>query len=1090
MSTVSLKYSREQLLKIRDSVVKSDQYNWKAIDNIIHPSNNQNPQARLIPSLVPSVYSARQEKNNRVTRPYLPHRTAVNTNNLIEIPTYSSITEIKRKLSPPDKSSHGEQRYNMGSRGAHNAHLVDPGLHDYMLGLDPRAHNALGREPAVWQEEAVDAERHMIGRTSEVPASSEKLVSPDTGSETRKTPPHHNLIRISTSQTKPSARNYHPGIILTNCQSITMDKLDELRLIMEEKTPQIVMLTESWLTKDKEQASHIDDYTLHTSNRSGRVGGGVAIYTHNSLDAKIVKKYTTTTASSLWIKVCGRTVSTIYGCIYSPKCKSKNHEANILEHISETITTLSTKHTNRLVIGGDFNHLNMKDISGIFDLHNIVDFPTRGKAFLDHVYTNIDELKTVKCQKLAPLGQSDHDTIFVPGKPITKSATDYYYTRKITPAARIHIQQEVAEINWATITQQPDVHQQAADLQQKLAAIVNKHCPKIRKKAIHKTTPWFDSLAKKLKNAKKKAYSKGCPSAKIFGRLLKNHIRKSKKKWICSKLQEKEPKSLWTVINCLRKTKNKPNAHKSGYVMRGEYLNNSDMAEKLNTYFSTIGGEPTHTSIPEVKSDALQVTPGQVKAWLMNIDTKKATCSNDFPSWVSRMCAEDLCVPLTDVFNNCFKSGIYPDIWKQAEIVPLQKCNVIESESDFRPISLLWHLGKILEKAMMFFYVGLVLHDIDPCQFAYQKGKSTIDAITTAMDHWTKLLDEPNSRYVTVAFLDMSKAFDKMDRGQLADMLLQRKVDGSLIRIIQSFLHNRYQSVRLSLSKSTIMPAKNGAPQGTIMGPMLWLLYIDSLATPSHMIKYADDLTLTAEVTKSNGPENELQSAVDAVSTWCNQHNMTANAKKSCAMNLRNKRSRLNLESCEPELVLNQEMIPVQQSTKFLGIVIDKQLSFEPHIDYLMTKVRPLTYILLNMKRSGIPHNVLQKFYTTCIRPRITYGSQAWYHMLTQEQKARIIGIEKLAAKIITSSLDSYHERLEELQLLPIEEYIENQCISYMNKIQQPNHCLHHLLPGTTEQRRSRRHTERYSIKNRTTLRSNSFIAKFANYHTINYALL
>ena len=620
-----------------------------------------------------------------------------------------------------------------------------------------------------------------------------------------------------------------------------------------------------------------------------------------------------------------------------------------------------------------------------------------------------------------------------------------------------------------------------------LTAIVDKYCPKIRKKTVNKTTPWFDSLATKLKNVKKKAYSKGCPSAKFFGRLLKNHIRKSKKKWICNKLQEKEPKSLWTVINCLRKN-NKP-AHKSGFSIRGEYLNNQDMAEKLNTYFSTIGGEPTHTSIPEVTSDTLEVTPGQVKAWLMNIDSKKATCSNDFPSWVSKMCAEDLCVPLTDVFNNCFKSGIYPDIWKQAEIVPLQKCTVVESESDFRPISLLWNLGKILEKAMMFFYVRLVLHDIDPCQFAYQRGKSTIDAITTAMEHWTKLLDEPNSRYVTVAFLDMSKAFDKMDRGQLLDMLIQREVDASLIRIIQSFLHNRYQSVRLSLSKSTIMPVNNGAPQGTIMGPLLWLLYVDSLTTPSHMIKYADDLTLTADVTKSNGPEKELQSAVDTVSAWCSQHNMTANAKKSCAMNLRNKRSRLQLESCEPELVLNQEKIPVEESTKFLGIVIDKHLSFEPHADYVLSRVRPLTYILLNMKRSGIPCTVLQRFYTACIRPRITYGCQAWYNMLTIEQKSRIIGIEKLVVKIITSGLNSYNDRLEELQIAPIENYIENLCINYIEKIKQPHHCMNKLLTSTSDHRRSKQHAERYSIKTRTALRNNSFLVKFSNHQAINYRL-
>jgi hypothetical protein len=127
-------------------------------------------------------------------------------------------------------------------------------------------------------------------------------------------------------------------------------------------------------------------------------------------------------------------------------------------------------------------------------------------------------------------------------------------------------------------------------------------------------------------------------------------------------------------------------------------------------------------------------------------------------------------MPFSMIINNCFKCGVYPDIWKTAEVVLLEKSNFVESVSDFRPISLLWHLGKLMEKAIMFFFCVTILPTIKDNQFAYQKGKSTTDALITAIDLWTKVLDEKPNNSITAAFLDMSKAFDGIDKGKLVSI--------------------------------------------------------------------------------------------------------------------------------------------------------------------------------------------------------------------------------------------------------------------------------------------------------------------------------
>jgi hypothetical protein len=264
---------------------------------------------------------------------------------------------------------------------------------------------------------------------------------------------------------------------------------------------------------------------------------------------------------------------------------------------------------------------------------------------------------------MQPLGCSDHKMIFMPSTTITRPEKDYCYKRKITPSARMAIQSDINAINWETITQLQNPHQQAEELQSTILQIVDKHCTIKRVKRAHNSKPWFDALARKLHNAKIKAYRKGCPSAKRFGILLRNHIRKIKRKWISNSLDSNNHSCMWQVINTLNG--NKQSKSKPCYLLNNEFLNQKQTAEKLNTYFSTIGGEPSQivleniTNINNTNPALLTVTTEQVRNWLSNINTKKATCSLDYPSWVSRMCTDELSHPLSVDINNCFSKCVF-----------------------------------------------------------------------------------------------------------------------------------------------------------------------------------------------------------------------------------------------------------------------------------------------------------------------------------------------------------------------------------------------------------------------------------------------
>ena len=387
----------------------------------------------------------------------------------------------------------------------------------------------------------------------------------------------------------------------------------------------------------------------------------------------------------------------------------------------------------------------------------------------------------------------------------------------------------------------------------------------------------------------------------------------------------------------------------------------------------------------------------------------------------------------------------------------------------------------------MFFYVDTILPTIDQNQFAYQRGKSTVDAIICAIDKLTRSLDESHTKYVTSVFLDMSKAFDKMDRGKLMIMLAERGVCANLLGIIHSFLYNRHQSVRIDKACSDNQHVGNGTPQGTLLGPMFWLLYVDTLQLPHDMIKYADDLTLIAHPTKHLENPQSLQPAIDDIAKWCSDHNMVANAKKSATVHFTNKYARSDT-STAPPVTLNGEHIPTQRQTKFLGLTIDNNLTFSQHINMVGEKIRPLTYVLTNLKRSGLPKDLLVRFYTGCIRPKMTYGCPAWYPMLSSTSKEQLLSLEKLALKIISPALGDYQDRISALELTPLDDYIDQQCRKYIDKIKWPDHCLHKLLPKCqTESRRSARLKPRAVTTCRTELRRNTLLLSYANQDIISY---
>jgi len=277
---------------------------------------------------------------------------------------------------------------------------------------------------------------------------------------------------------------------------------------------------------------------------------------------------------------------------------------------------------------------------------------------------------------------------------------------------------------------------------------------------------------------------------------------------------------------------------------------NTSVPNAINEFFASVSGdlEPLRpeflAKLTDDYSSQFIIEVAEVETKLSNINIYKAPGPNHLPSWILRDFTPLIAEPLAAIFNTSIRQGKVPDIWKSAVVIPAPKIHPPRSiSSDFRPISLLSVLAKVLES-----FVANWLHDLldpvlDPNQFGCLKGRSTAHALISVLHHWSQTLDKRGS--VRALFVDFSKAFDRVNHNVIVSKVIDRGVPHCLIRWICSYLNDRRQSVCVDGQYSNWLSLTGGMPQGSLIGPLTFILLIDDLRPQCLTHKYVDDTTLT-----------------------------------------------------------------------------------------------------------------------------------------------------------------------------------------------------------------------------------------------------
>ena len=333
--------------------------------------------------------------------------------------------------------------------------------------------------------------------------------------------------------------------------------------------------------------------------------------------------------------------------------------------------------------------------------------------------------------------------------------------------------------------------------------------------------------------------------------------------------------------------------------------------------------------------------------------------------------------PLTYIINLSFEQGIIPNELKLANVVPIHKTGDVSKFCNYRPISVLPVFSKILEKLMYSrLYAFLTKYDIlNNSQFGFRRGLSTELALSIFLDKITHALDKGD--HVIGLFVDFAKAFDTVDHGILLDKLSFYGIRGLSFTWFSNYLSNRKQRVTYNRTNSDIRDIVCGVPQGSILGPLLFLLYINDLSTVSKeffTIMYADDTNLFLQGSDISEVESTFNTEISKVTDWIKANKLSINVKKthsmifSCTSSVRNKIVNVSIDNVCVDTV---------SCTRFLGVLLDNRLSWDQQIQHVCNKISKCTGVMKKASRVLLRDTLLQSYYTF-VYPYNVYCNIIW----------------------------------------------------------------------------------------------------------------
>ena len=805
-------------------------------------------------------------------------------------------------------------------------------------------------------------------------------------------------------------------------------KIYELNTYIKLNRPDVVMLNETWLKKSIGNHEVINDktYKVFRNDRTRishpvdskdpkkfrEYGGGVLVAVRQDIDGIDIRelrpcKGAEMVAAEITLNDKKFIFSTIYRVL---NLGEANHNS-----IIKTIKSyFKVRNPRKIFIAGD---LNLNEISWplsedivvcnktqqlfLDSFHELgltqcINEPTHSKGrTLDLILTNNDGMMSnVNVLPRNSVIKSDHFPIEFDVntkfkyRPVPKRKI---YNFKLANWDKLNL--ELSKVHWEDFVDgiEPEIAWQ--NFKTILFLFVDQHIPKITLKCTF-SYPWFDSECYEAYKDKERAHGKKKGKDLDPAKELNFSTKRRAFKNMCNKKMRDNlyngddpnliTKKFWSHVKSTSKSHRIPECIHRNNTFRNKP---EDKAELFNTYFFDQFSCPSNYNIDidwsHDHSNDIDFSPSKIGRLLSNINSNKAHGPDGIHGQVLKHCARTLAFPLSLLFKLSYNTGFLPKEWKIANVVPVHKKGAKDDVENYRPISLTCLIMKTFERIIKDELLSRSQHLLDERQHGFLSQKSCTSNMALFSDNIVMSINDCKTMSIDVVYFDFSKAFDSVNH----DLMLQKLkqfygIDGRLLKFIRNYLSGREQCVIMDSIKSTYKSVTSGVPQGSILGPILFVLFINDLPqginTDTNISLYADDTKMWRQIT-SYTDIVKLQKDIDVLHDWSFRNLMKFHPKKCKLLSIKNKLSPLAmLPFVSIYYSLGSNFISYVDIERDLGVYVSESFSFNDHCEKLITKTKQQFGILRRTCHFVNDSRRRRVLYLTLIRSHFEHCSQIW----------------------------------------------------------------------------------------------------------------
>ena len=802
----------------------------------------------------------------------------------------------------------------------------------------------------------------------------------------------------------------------------------------------IIGLTETWLSDSTCDLFSIEGYEFIERHRNERVGGGVGFFIKNHLnfvcrdDMSQFDEFCECLCIEIDRRVFDMSRNVLVAVFYRPS----NTDSRVFIEMLHNFLDIVKKEDKLCYIIGDYN-INIMN----YDIHPqtaefvdllysycffpLINRPTRvthvTATLIDNVFTNNLECVEKSLQGIFVTDISDHFPIFHINWSYQQEELDIYIIKRMySYKHKQSFCSDLAKIDWSEIYNLIDAQSIFTRFHEIFLRLYNVNFPKRKiKLKYNNRKPWLTEGIKQSIRIKNKLYMNfvKVKSAynetkyKTFRNKLKHVLLTAEKKHYAETLEANKSnmKKTWTILKGIINL-NKRKRVQDKFKLHDDTLteNKVTISESFNQFFVNIGpnlakGMSNQTTTPESfmggKVSNLiflePVTIYEIQNLVMSLKNG-APGYDEIKSDILKLSLQHIGEPLAHMCNMSLIQGIFPQELKLANVLPLYKSGDPQLFSNYRPVSLLPTLSKVLEKVMYTRLNSLLeMNDIlFGNQFGFRRSHSCYMALMIMVNEITRSLD--NGEHVVGIFLDFSRAFDTVNHTVLLKKLYYYGIRGNALEWFESYLSGRQQYVTYNGYTSSTKYITCGVPQGSILGPLLFLIYINDLQKVCNLstpILFADDKNLYYKSHDQSILEKQINDELRQVSLWLKVNKLSLNVSKTPYIIFTRKSNTVT----SVDIRIEKQAINEVNKTKFLGVIIDKKLTWKEHISYLSSKISSGIGMIIKAKKR-LNKDALVTLYYSFIYPYMTYCNHVWgTACITYLNK--IIILQKKAIRIV-----------------------------------------------------------------------------------------